>query len=117
MDTYWLGEDADLAATLDRARRYVAAGADGVFVPGRLTEAQIAALTAELPVPVNVLAGDHPLPRLAELGVRRVSTGSLLFRAALDAAVAVAGRLRDGEPAPPATPYAEVDARTVAHGG
>ncbi|MGY1717267.1 hypothetical protein ACI78R_22620 [Geodermatophilus sp. SYSU D01106] len=68
-------------------------------------------------MPLNVLAGpDHPLPRLAELGARRVSTGSLLVRAALDAAVAVARRLRDGGPAPPATPYAEVDARTGALG-
>ncbi|WP_204264052.1 isocitrate lyase/phosphoenolpyruvate mutase family protein [Geodermatophilus normandii] len=117
VDTYWLGEDADLTTTLARARRYVAAGADGVFVPGRLGEAEIAVLTSELPVPVNVLAGAHPLHRLAELGVRRVSTGSLLFRAALDAAVAVAARLRDGEAAPPATPYAEVEARTAAYGG
>ncbi|MGX5657592.1 isocitrate lyase/phosphoenolpyruvate mutase family protein, partial [Geodermatophilus nigrescens] len=115
VDTYWLGERADLATTLARARRYVAAGADGVFVPGRLTAAEITVLAAELPVPLNVLAGaGHPRPRLAELGVRRVSTGSLLFRAALDAAVAGARRLRDGEPAPPATPYAEVDARTAA---
>ncbi|MGY1652474.1 isocitrate lyase/PEP mutase family protein [Geodermatophilus sp. SYSU D01119] len=117
VDTYWLGERADLATTLERARRYVAAGADGVFVPGRLTADEIAVLAAELPVPLNVLAGpDHPPPRLAGLGVRRVSTGSLLFRAALDAAVAVARRLRDGQPAPPATPYAEVDARTAALG-
>ncbi|GAB3308442.1 isocitrate lyase/phosphoenolpyruvate mutase family protein [Geodermatophilus aquaeductus] len=116
VDTYWLEEEADLDTTLDRARRYVAAGADGVFVPGPLGEAEVAALVAELPVPLNVLAGTLPLPRLAGLGVRRVSTGSLLFRAALDAAVAVAARLRDGEPAPAATPYAEVDARTATLG-
>ena len=116
VDTYWLGEQADLATTLDRARRYVAAGASGVFVPGRLAAGEITVLTAELPVPVNVLAGpDHPLPRLAGLGVRRVSTGSLLFRAALDAAVAVARGLRDGGTAPAATSYAEVERRTAAH--
>ena len=117
VDTWWLGQDATLAGTLARAERYVAAGADGVFVPGPLTEPEIEALTRALPVPVNVLATPHAtLPRLAELGVRRVSTGSLLFRAALDAAVAVAGRLRDGEPAAPATSYAEVDARSSAGG-
>jgi 2-methylisocitrate lyase-like PEP mutase family enzyme len=117
VDTYWLGQDAAPDATLARAERYVAAGADGVFVPGPLTEQEIQALTSALPVPVNVLASAHAtLPRLAELGVRRVSTGSLLFRAALDAAVEVAGRLRDGEPAPPATSYAEVDRRSSAGG-
>ncbi|PZA20829.1 isocitrate lyase/phosphoenolpyruvate mutase family protein [Modestobacter versicolor] len=118
VDTWWLGEQAGLTATVARAERYVAAGADGVFVPGRLTAAEIGTLTRELPVPVNVLAtADHPLPRLADLGVRRVSTGSLLFRASLDAAVAVARALRDGQPAPPATSYAEVDARSAALDG
>jgi 2-methylisocitrate lyase-like PEP mutase family enzyme len=116
VDTFWLGQ-AGLAETLTRAERYVAAGADGVFVPGRLTEPEVRALTRALPVPVNVLAtGDHTLPRLAELGVRRVSTGSLLFRASLDAAVAVARSLRDGRPAPAATSYAEVDRRSSAGG-
>jgi 2-methylisocitrate lyase-like PEP mutase family enzyme len=115
VDTYWLGQDDDLAATIARAQRYVAAGADGVFVPGRLSEREIRTLTGELPVPVNVLAGgQHTVPALARLGVARVSTGSLLFRAALDAAVAVAGRLRDGHPAPSATSYAEVDRRSGA---
>ncbi|WP_029432438.1 isocitrate lyase/phosphoenolpyruvate mutase family protein [Blastococcus sp. URHD0036] len=114
VDTFWLGEQADIAATTERALRYLDAGADGVFVPGRLTEGQIATLTHVVPVPVNVLASaEHTVPRLAELGVRRVSTGSLLFRASVDAAVAVAGQLRDGRPAPAATPYGEVDARTA----
>lgn len=114
VDTYWLGED-DLAATIARAQRYVDAGADGVFVPGLLSEREIRALTGELPVPLNVLAGgEHTLPGLARLGVARVSTGSLLFRASLDAAVATAGRLRDGHPAPAATSYAEVDRRSGA---
>src|ERR1700754_1078869 len=34
VDTYWLGQEATVAATLNRAARYVEAGADGVFVPG-----------------------------------------------------------------------------------
>jgi 2-methylisocitrate lyase-like PEP mutase family enzyme len=34
VDTYWLGQDADLPATLARAEHYVRAGADGIFVPG-----------------------------------------------------------------------------------
>src|SRR5206468_1815556 len=54
-DTYWLGVDASVPATLDRARRYVDAGADGIFVPGLVREEDIAAVTAAVPVPVNVL--------------------------------------------------------------
>jgi 2-methylisocitrate lyase-like PEP mutase family enzyme len=116
VDTYWLGEEAHLAATIARAERYVAAGADGIFVPGRLTEDEIAALAGAAPVPLNVLAtADHAVSRLAELGVRRISTGSLLFRASLDAAVAAARVLRDGGRAPAATPYDEIDRRSAAH--
>lgn len=113
-DTYWLGVDASVPATLDRARRYVDAGADGIFVPGLAAEEDIAAVTAALPVPFNVLhLPALGLDRLAELGVRRVSTGSLLFRAALNATVAAAVAVRDGEPLPAGIPsYAEIDALT-----
>jgi 2-methylisocitrate lyase-like PEP mutase family enzyme len=111
-DTYWLRVDASVPATLDRARRYVDAGADGIFVPGLAREEDIAAVTDVVPVPVNVL---HlpvlSLDRLAQLGVRRVSTGSLLFRAALNATVTTALAVREGRPLPAGIPgYAEVDA-------
>ena len=111
-DTYWLGVDASVPATLERARRYVDAGADGIFVPGLAREEDIAAVTAAVPVPVNLLhLPALGLDRLAELGVRRVSTGSLLFRAALNATVTTALAVRDGEPLPAGIPgYAEVDA-------
>ena len=116
VDTFWLGQRASTEETVSRALRYVDAGADGVFVPGPLTEDQVRVLTDAVPVPVNVLATpDHTLTRLAELGVRRVSTGSLLFRAALDEAAAVVRRLRDGRPAPIADSYRDVAARTAVH--
>ncbi|WP_034090950.1 isocitrate lyase/PEP mutase family protein [Streptacidiphilus albus] len=111
-DTYWLDVDASVPATLERLRRYVDAGADGVFVPGLAGEQDIRAVTAAVPVPVNLL--HRPglgLDRLAELGVRRVSTGSLLFRAALQATVTTAVAVREGGPLPAGIPgYAEVDA-------
>ncbi|MEU2670750.1 isocitrate lyase/phosphoenolpyruvate mutase family protein [Streptomyces sp. NPDC007164] len=111
-DTYWLGVDASVPATLDRVRRYVDAGADGIFVPGLAREEDIAAVTAAVPLPVNVLHSPGlGLDRLAELGVRRVSTGSLLFRAALNATVTTAVAVREGGPLPAGIPgYAEVDA-------
>ncbi|WP_438296242.1 isocitrate lyase/PEP mutase family protein [Streptomyces sp. HUAS TT7] len=111
-DTYWLGVDATVPATLDRARRYMDAGADGIFVPGLAREEDIAAVTAAVPVPVNVLhLPALGLDRLGELGVRRVSTGSLLFRAALHATVTTALAVREDQPLPPGIPgYAEIDA-------
>lgn len=114
VDTYWLGQDATVAATLERAARYVEAGADGVFVPGATDPAVLRELAAAIPVPLNVLA----IPALSsaelgELGVRRVSTGSLPYRAALHAAVAVAEAVRGEGAVPAATPYPELQARLV----
>jgi 2-methylisocitrate lyase-like PEP mutase family enzyme len=34
VETHWLDQDASLDATIERAQHYIAAGADGIFVPG-----------------------------------------------------------------------------------
>ncbi|MFB1048468.1 isocitrate lyase/PEP mutase family protein [Streptomyces chrestomyceticus] len=103
IDTHWLVDDAatrPLDETLARAETYLAAGADGIFVPGVADEQVIGTLVAGIPAPLNVLYTPGPdggrgrLARLAELGVRRVSTGSLLFRSALHAAVTLAESVR-----------------------
>lgn len=118
VDTYWLGQDAEVAATLTRARAYVDAGADGVFVPGVTDPDEIRALADGIAVPVNVLVVPGlSLGELAGLGVRRVSTGSLPYRAAITAAVQVATAVRDGAPPPPATPYPELQEQLVRHAG
>lgn len=110
-DAYWL-RAADRADAVDRIRAYERAGADGVFVPGA-PEADVPVLAAAVTVPLNVLAapGGPSLPRLAELGARRVSCGSLPFRIALGAAVDAVVALRAGDPVPGATAptYAEVN--------
>lgn len=114
VDTYWLGQDATVAATLERANAYVRAGADGIFVPGATDPAELRELTSAIPVPVNVLVVPAlSLAELAQLGVRRVSTGSLPYRAAIDAALGVATDVRDGRPVPPATPYPQMQERLV----
>jgi 2-methylisocitrate lyase-like PEP mutase family enzyme len=97
-DTYWLKEEATVGATLRRAAAYLEAGADGIFVPGVSDAATIAELTAGIDAPVNVLFS--PGLDFATLGVARVSTGSLLFRAALGATTAFAEAVRDGRPLP-----------------
>lgn len=114
VDTYWLGEDANVRATLDRARQYVAAGADGVFVPaapGALEPDVVKALADGIDRPLNVLAvPGASLAGLAQLGVRRVSTGSLPYRAALHSAVEVAVAVRDGATPPAASSYGAIQA-------
>jgi 2-methylisocitrate lyase-like PEP mutase family enzyme len=114
VDTYWLGEDATVGATLERAVRYVEAGADGIFVPGASEPAVLRELTGNIAVPLNVLAIPAlSLGELAELGVRRVSTGSLPYRAAIHAAVEAAGAVRDGRTIPAARPYPDMQARLI----
>lgn len=93
VDTHWLG--LEQASTIDRAKRYADAGADGVFIPGLVDEREIAAAVTAVALPLNLLA-QLDVQRLASLGVRRVSTGSLLFRAALGSALYTAKAVRDG---------------------
>jgi 2-methylisocitrate lyase-like PEP mutase family enzyme len=116
VDTYWLGQDATVESTVDRAARYVEAGADGVFVPGATAPDVLRELTAAIPAPVNVLAmPGRSLAELAELGIRRVSTGSLPYRAAMHAATEVALAVRDARAVPDAIPYAELQGRLVGY--
>jgi len=114
VDTYWLDQDATVSATLQRADAYVEAGADGIFIPGASRPSDLQQLTANIPVPVNVLAMPQlSLAQLADLGVRRVSTGSLPYRAAIDAAVQVAQNVRTGANPPAATAYPSMQARLI----
>jgi 2-methylisocitrate lyase-like PEP mutase family enzyme len=110
-DAWWLGVPAPLAEASRRARAYRVAGADGIFVPGAPDDT-VGRLAAGVDAPLNVLyrPGGPGLRELGRLGVARVSTGSLLFRAALGAALDVAGAVRDGRDGPlPAVPsYARV---------
>jgi 2-methylisocitrate lyase-like PEP mutase family enzyme len=66
-----------VAQALERASAYAAAGADGIFVPGLVDEALIAALVAQSPLPVNVMVGaaSPSNARLAQIGVARISHG------------------------------------------
>ncbi|TDD34963.1 isocitrate lyase/phosphoenolpyruvate mutase family protein [Actinomadura sp. KC06] len=97
-DAFWLGLPAALDEALARVRMYEGAGADGVFVPKIAAKEDIAAVVAAVDVPVNVLFLPNGLAvgELAALGVRRISTGSLLFRAAIAAGVSAAEAVRDG---------------------
>jgi 2-methylisocitrate lyase-like PEP mutase family enzyme len=71
--------------TVSRARAYVAAGADGVFVPGMADTSIIQRLAEAIPAPLNIMAayGSPPVRELARLGVSRVSVGPALAGAAL----------------------------------
>jgi 2-methylisocitrate lyase-like PEP mutase family enzyme len=82
--------DEQLAEGVRRARLYLDAGADCVYPITLADEATIAAFVEEVPGPVNIYftRATLPLSRLRELGVRRISVGSGLYRVAMDAFVA-----------------------------
>lgn len=75
----------DLKATIARLVAYAEAGADCLYAPGIRTREQIAAVVKELaPKPINILMGSPGLTvaELTDLGVRRISIGGALARAA-----------------------------------
>jgi 2-methylisocitrate lyase-like PEP mutase family enzyme len=76
----------DLEATIARLKAYASAGADCLYAPGLRSREHIAAVVTSLaPKPVNLLVGwasDMTLSSIAALGVRRVSVGGALARAA-----------------------------------
>jgi len=70
---------------VERLQSYAEAGADCLYAPGIKTREQIAAVVKGVaPKPVNLLIGASGLSieQAAELGVRRISVGGSLARAA-----------------------------------
>ena len=76
----------DLDETIARLKAYAQAGADCLYAPGLRTPEQIRAVVdAVSPRPVNLLVGSAngmTVAEIAALGVRRISLGGALARAA-----------------------------------
>jgi 2-methylisocitrate lyase-like PEP mutase family enzyme len=82
--------EAALAETLRRAALYAQVGASGIFVPLPIEEDLLSTLAAGITLPLNVMGrtGMPPARRLAELGVRRLSSATGPFNAAYGAMLA-----------------------------
>ena len=76
----------DMAETIARLQAYARAGADCLYAPGVSTREQISALVqAVAPKPFNLLVGSNSaltVADIAALGVRRISVGGAMARAA-----------------------------------
>ena len=99
-DTYFgAGSGDPFAETIERATSYVEAGADCIFVPGVDDADTIRRLAAEIPAPLNIVAGLTATvldaPTLFSLGVKRVSLGGGIARAALSLVERAGRELRD----------------------
>ena len=85
----------DLDDTIARLRAYRDAGAEVLYAPGLIDIEQITRLVENVKAPINVLAMRRgpSVPDLATAGVRRVSTGGGLARAAYGALATAAREL------------------------
>jgi 2-methylisocitrate lyase-like PEP mutase family enzyme len=87
-ENYVIGHP-DLRDTIARLQAYQEAGADVLFAPGLKSKQDIVTVIGSVDRPVNVVMGlqgaQLTLAELSEIGVRRVSVGSALSRAALGA--------------------------------
>lgn len=85
-ECYLVGHPDPLPEALRRLEAFAEAGADVLYAPGAATRADIEAIVKAVhPKPVNVLLTSSTglkIPELAEIGVRRISVGSALARAA-----------------------------------
>jgi 2-methylisocitrate lyase-like PEP mutase family enzyme len=89
----------DLGDTIARLQAYQDAGADVLYAPGLASKHEIAAVVSSVDRPVNVLMGlqgvQLSLTELSAMGVKRVSVGSSLCRAALGAFLRAAREMRE----------------------
>jgi 2-methylisocitrate lyase-like PEP mutase family enzyme len=85
----YLAGRPDLKDTIKRLQAYQEAGADVLYAPGLSRKGDIATVVRSVDRPVNVLMGlqgvQLSIAELSAMGVRRVSVGSALSRAALGA--------------------------------
>ena len=89
----------DLEDTIARLRAFEAAGADVLYAPGLPGLDAIRRVCSSVRKPVNVVMGLkgalHSVDELSAAGVKRISVGGSLARAALGAFVAAAREVRD----------------------
>jgi 2-methylisocitrate lyase-like PEP mutase family enzyme len=89
----------DLADTIRRLQAYQEAGADVLYAPGLTSKDDIAAVVRSVDRPVNVVMGLQgvrlSLDDLSAIGVKRISVGSALCRAALSAFLRAAREMRE----------------------
>jgi 2-methylisocitrate lyase-like PEP mutase family enzyme len=89
----------DLNDTIARLQAYQEAGADALYAPGLTTKDEIATVVRSVDRPVNVVMGlqgvQLSLAALSALGVKRISVGSALSRAAFGAFLRAASEMRE----------------------
>lgn len=89
----------DIEDTIRRLQAFERAGADVLYAPGVKSLKEIRLLCSSLSKPVNVVMGlvgaEHTVEELAEAGVKRISVGGSLYRAAIGGFLRAAREIRE----------------------
>jgi 2-methylisocitrate lyase-like PEP mutase family enzyme len=89
----------DLTGTIERLQAYQEAGANVLYAPGLASREDIVAVVSSVDRPVNVVMGlqgvQLSLAELSAIGVKRISVGSALSRAALGAFLRAAREMQE----------------------
>ncbi len=97
-ENYLVGHH-DLGDTIARLQAYQEAGADVLYAPGLASKDEIVAVVRSVDRPVNVVMGlqgvQMSVTELSEIGVRRISVGSALARAAWGAFLRAAREIKE----------------------
>jgi len=96
-ENYLVGRP-DIKDTIKRLQAYQEAGADVLYAPGLISKEDISSVVRSVDRPVNVVMGlqgvQLSLKALSEIGVKRISVGSALSRAALGAFLRAAREMK-----------------------
>lgn len=105
----------DLRDTIRRLQAFQDVGADVLYAPGLKSLDDVARVVREVDRPVNVLAGlpAFTVDALSRVGVKRISVGSLLTRAAYGEVLRAIDAMKQGsfEFASRAVPFKDINAR------
>lgn len=86
----------DLDDTIKRLQAYQEAGADVLYAPDLRNYEDISSILSSIDLPLNVMAGSKfTVEKLSRLGVKRISLGSLLYRAAFGEFIRAANEIKE----------------------
>lgn len=98
-DAFLRSGDQGLRLAIERCNRFLAAGADGVFIPGVADAERARVLVREIDGPLNLVVGLNESAAsaraLIDVGVKRISVGGSIARAALGLVRRAAIELRE----------------------
>jgi len=98
-DVFWLqigNENDRLNLAIERAKAFINAGADCIFLPGAISKESVQILLDSIDCPLNIIANPafNDLKEMEKIGVNRLSIGSGAIRSVLEHTQNIAKELK-----------------------